>query len=117
MLGFVLAVLGVLFDSLAWQVMVRKFDYKVPTRDIFLIYMSCIFMNNLIPSGSFSGETARIYFLEKLEGGSRIDKSSATVAATRIITAIPFILGTVVGLVFLALATDAPPGPWQPAPA
>jgi uncharacterized protein (TIRG00374 family) len=106
--GFVLAVMGVLFDSLAWQAIVRKFDYQVPTRDIFLIYMSCIFMNNLIPSGSFSGETARIYFLDKLAGSSRIDKTSATVAASRIIAFIPFILGTIIGLAFLALATDVP---------
>jgi uncharacterized protein (TIRG00374 family) len=106
--GFILAVLGVLFDSLAWQEIVRKFDYKVPIKDIFLIYMACIFMNNLIPSGSFSGETTRIYFLDKLADSSRIDKTSATVAATRIITAIPFILGTIIGLVFLAFATDVP---------
>lgn len=106
--GFILAVLGVLFDSLAWQVIVRKFDYDVPIKDIFLIYMSCIFMNNLIPSGSFSGETARIYFLDKLAGSSRIDKTSATVAASRIIAFIPFILGTIIGLIFLSLATDVP---------
>jgi uncharacterized protein (TIRG00374 family) len=106
--GFMLAVLGVVFDSLSWQVIVRKFDYKVPTRDIFLIYMSCIFMNNLIPSGSFSGETARIYFLDKLAGSSRIDKTSATVAASRIIAFIPFILGSMIGLIFLSFATDAP---------
>jgi uncharacterized protein (TIRG00374 family) len=106
--GFVLAVLGVLFDALAWQAIVRKFDYEVSTKDIFLIYMSCIFMNNLIPSGSFSGETARIYFLDKLAGSSRIDKTSATVAASRIIAFIPFILGTIIGLAFLALATDVP---------
>ncbi len=107
-LGIVLALVGVLCDSLAWQAVARKFDYNVPIRDMFLIYMSCNFMNNLIPSGSFSGETTRIYFLDKIAGNSRIDKSSATVAATRIITAIPFILGTTVGLAYLALATDAP---------
>jgi uncharacterized protein (TIRG00374 family) len=107
-LAVVLALAGVLFDSLAWQQIAGKFDYRVPISDIFFIYMSSIFMNNLIPSGSFSGETARIYFLEKLDGGSRIDRSSATVAATRIITAVPFILGTVIGLAYLALKTDAP---------
>ncbi|HUI39688.1 MAG TPA: lysylphosphatidylglycerol synthase transmembrane domain-containing protein [Methanothrix sp.] len=107
-LGVGMALAGVLFDALAWQAIARKFDYKVPIRDIFLIYMSCVFMNNLIPSGSFSGETARIYFLEKLDGGSRIDRSSATVAATRIITAIPFFFGTAIGLIYLDVATDAP---------
>ena len=107
-LAMIMAFVGVFCDALAWQAVARKFDYKVPIWDIFLIYMSCVFMNNIIPSGSFSGETARIYFLEKLDGGSRIDKSSATVAATRIITAIPFFLGTVIGLVYLDVATDAP---------
>lgn len=106
--GFALAVLGVFFDSLSWQAIVQKFDYQVSTRDIFLIYLSSIFMNNLIPSGSFSGETARIYFLDKLAGSSRIDKTSATVAASRIIAFIPFMLGTIIGLAFLALATDVP---------
>jgi glycosyltransferase 2 family protein len=104
----ILALLGVLFDALAWKTIALKFDYKVPIWDIFLIYLSCGFMNNLIPSGSFSGETVRVYFLEKLDGGSRIDQSSATVAATRIITAIPFFLGTIIGLIYLDLSTDAP---------
>ena len=105
----ILAFLGVFFDALAWRAIAFKFDYKVPLWDIFLIYLSCGFMNNLIPSGSFSGETVRIYFLEKLDGGSRIDQASATVAATRIITAIPFFLGTIIGLIYLDLSTDAPP--------
>lgn len=108
-LAVILAFFGVFCDALAWRAVVLKFNYKVPIWDLFLIYLSCGFMNNLIPSGSFAGETARIYFLEKLDGGSRIDQSSATVAATRIITAIPFFLGTTIGLVYLYLATDAPP--------
>jgi uncharacterized protein (TIRG00374 family) len=106
--GFLLALLGVLFDSLAWQKVARRFDYDVSIWNIFLIYMSCIFMNNLIPSASFSGETARIYFLEKLAGNSRFDRSSATVAATRIITAIPFIVGTIIGLAYLTFSADVP---------
>lgn len=103
-----LALFGILFDSLAWKELARKFDYKVPLSDFFMIYLSSIFMNNLIPSGSLSGETARIYFLEKLEGGSRIDMPSATVAASRIITAVPFIVGTMIGISYLAVATNAP---------
>ena len=55
-------------------------------------------MKNLIASGSFAGETTRVYFLEKVDGGCRIDQSSATVATARIITAIPFYLGTAIGL-------------------
>ncbi len=107
-IGIALAILGVLFDALAWQRIARKFDFDVSTWDIFLIYLACIFMNNLIPSGSFSGETTRVYFLEKLSAESRIDKSSATVAATRIITSIPFILGTAIGLIYLISSTDVP---------
>ena len=108
-IAVILALFGVFCDALAWRAVALKFNYKVPIWDIFLIYLSCGFMNNLIPSGTFAGETARVYFLEKLDGGSRIDQSSATVAATRIITAIPFFLGTAIGLVYLDLATDAPP--------
>lgn len=107
-IGFALALIGVLFDGLAWKRVALKFGYQVSVSDVFLMYLSCIFINNLIPSGSFSGETARIYFLEKLSGESRIDKSSATVAATRIITAVPFIAGTVIGLSYLIIMADVP---------
>jgi glycosyltransferase 2 family protein len=106
--ALILAIFGVFCDAMAWKAITLKFDYKVPIWDIFLIYLSCGFMNNIIPSGSFSGETVRVYFLEKLDGQSRIDQSSATVAATRIITAIPFFLGTIIGLIYLDFSTDAP---------
>ncbi|HOT06521.1 MAG: hypothetical protein A4E45_01996 [Methanosaeta sp. PtaB.Bin039] len=107
-LGFGLALLGVLFDGLAWKRVAIKFGYQVAVKDVFLMYLSCIFLNNLIPSGSFSGETARIYFMEKIAAGSSLDKSSATVAATRMITAIPFIAGTVLGMGYLILFADVP---------
>jgi uncharacterized protein (TIRG00374 family) len=107
-LSFLIALIGVLFDGLAWRKVASKFNYNVSVGDVFHMYMSCIFLNNLIPSGSFSGETARVYFLDKLTFNSRLDQSSATVAATRIITAIPFILGTVVGLYYLIFLAEAP---------
>lgn len=106
-LGFILALLGVLFDGLAWRRVAIKFDCRMSVADAFLMYLSCIFLNNLIPSGSFSGETARIYFLEKIASPG-IDKSSATVAATRIITAVPFFFGVVIGMAYLVLETSAP---------
>jgi len=106
-LGFVLALLGVLFDGLAWRRVAQKFDCSISIADAFLIYLSCIFLNNLIPSGSFSGETARIYFLEKIASPG-IDRASATVAASRIITSIPFFLGVAVGMGYLVMETNAP---------
>jgi len=106
--GFVLALMGVLFDGLAWKRVARKFDFQVSTRDVFSMYLSYIFLNNLIPSGSFSGETARIYFLEKLAGDSSLDRASATVAGTRIITSVPFFLGTILGLGYLVLNANIP---------
>ncbi|MBN1323150.1 MAG: flippase-like domain-containing protein [Methanotrichaceae archaeon] len=107
-IGFLLALLGVLCDALAWQKVLNEFDYHVSIRDVFSIYLSSIFLNNLIPSGSFSGETARIYFMEKLADNSRLDQSSATVAASRIITAVPFFMGTIVGLTYMVLMADVP---------
>ncbi|HII06518.1 MAG TPA: flippase-like domain-containing protein, partial [Methanotrichaceae archaeon] len=62
----------------------------------------------LIPSGSFSGETARVYFLSKIDGASRFDASFASVAASRIITAVPFILGMTLGLAYLIFRCQVP---------
>lgn len=106
--GFLLALAGMLCYSMSWKKIADQLDYQVSTADMFLMYMSSIFVNNLIPSGSFSGETARIYFLDKIAGNSRIDMTSATVAATRIITAIPFIVGMSLGLTYLALCYHIP---------
>lgn len=105
--GFLVALLGVFFDGLAWKRVAFKFDCDISASDAFLMYLSCIFLNNLIPSGSFSGETARIYFLEKIASPG-IDRASATVAATRIITAIPFIIGMIIGMAYMILETKAP---------
>lgn len=106
--AFLLALLGMLFYAIAWKKVCEQLNYDVSTLDVFLMYMSSIFFNNLIPSGSFSGESARIYFLNKITKNSRFDMSSATVAATRIITAIPLITGTIIGLTYLTLRYDVP---------
>ncbi|HII07399.1 MAG TPA: flippase-like domain-containing protein, partial [Methanotrichaceae archaeon] len=91
--ALLLSLLMVAFNALSWRRVAEELDYGASFKDLFLIYLSSIFMNNLIPSGSFSGETARVYFLSKIDGASRFDASFASVAASRIITAVPFILG------------------------
>ena len=107
-LAFLLSLLDVVFNALSWKTLVRELDHQISLLDVFLIYMSSIFLNNLIPSGSVSGETARLYFLSKIAGNARIDYSTASVAATRIITAIPFVLGMSVGLAYLILWYEVP---------
>jgi len=105
-----LSLLMVAFNAFSWKRVAEELDYGASFRDFFLIYLSSIFMNNLIPSGSFSGETARIYFLGKVEDGSasRFDASFASVAASRIVTAVPFVLGMVLGLAYLTSLRQVP---------
>ena len=107
-LAFLLSLLDIVFNALSWKTLVRELDYGISLLDVFLIYMSSIFLNNLIPSGSVSGETARLYFLSKIAGNARLDSSTASVAATRIITAIPFVLGMSAGLAYLVLWYEVP---------
>ncbi len=107
-LAFLLSFLDVVFNALAWKTLVRELDYRISLLDVFFIYMSSIFLNNLIPSGSVSGETGRLYFLSKIAGNARLDSSTASVAATRIITAIPFVLGMSLGLGYLVLYYEVP---------
>ncbi|MGB3944779.1 MAG: lysylphosphatidylglycerol synthase transmembrane domain-containing protein [Methanothrix sp.] len=107
-LAFLLSLLDVVFNALAWEAVVRELDYRISLTDVFLIYMSSIFLNNLIPSGSVSGETGRLYFLNKIAGNARLDSSTASVAATRIITAVPFLLGMSFGLAYLVLFYEVP---------
>ncbi len=107
-LAFLLSLLNVVFNALSWKTLVRELDYRISLLDVFFIYMSSIFLNNLIPSGSVSGETGRLYFLSKIAGNARLDSSTASVAATRIITAIPFVLGMSLGLAYLILRYEIP---------
>jgi uncharacterized protein (TIRG00374 family) len=107
-LAFLLSLLDVVFNALAWKTVVQELDYRISLSDVFFIYMSSIFLNNLIPSGSVSGETARLYFLNKIAGNARLDSCTASVAATRIITAIPFVLGMSLGLAYLVLYYEVP---------
>lgn len=105
---FSLSVIAIFFNTLSWKKVAEQLDYRVSLKDMFLMYLSGFFLNNLIPSGSFSGETARIYFLNNIAENSRLDATSATVAATRIIAAIPFILGMGIGLVYITLFYEIP---------
>ncbi len=107
-LAFLLSLLDVVFNALAWKTVVQELDYRISLSNVFFIYMSSIFLNNLIPSGSVSGETARLYFLNKIAGNARLDSCTASVAATRIITAIPFVLGMSLGLAYLVLYYQVP---------
>jgi len=106
--ALLLSLLMVAFNALSWRRVAEELDYGASFKDLFLIYLSSIFMNNLIPSGSFSGETARVYFLSKIDGASRFDASFASVAASRIITAVPFILGMTLGLAYLIFRCQVP---------
>jgi uncharacterized protein (TIRG00374 family) len=107
-LAFLLSLLNVAFNALSWKTLIRELDYRISLADVFFIYMSSIFLNNLIPSGSVSGETGRLYFLTKIAGNARLDSSTASVAATRIITAVPFVLGMSLGLAYLILRYEVP---------
>lgn len=97
-----LSLLMVGFNSLSWGRIAEELDLSASFGDLFMIYLSSIFANNLIPTGSFSGETARTYFLARIGGGGRYDAALASVAASRIVTAVPFILGMVLGIGYIA---------------
>ncbi|MGC9514180.1 lysylphosphatidylglycerol synthase transmembrane domain-containing protein [Methanocrinis sp.] len=106
--ALVLSLLMVAFNALSWKRVAEELDRGASLKELFLIYLSSIFLNNLIPSGSFSGETARIYFLDKVGRRSRFDASFASVAASRIITSVPFLLGMVLSLPYLVFRSSAP---------
>ena len=144
--ALILSLLMVAFNALSWKRVAEELDRRASFGDLFIIYLSSIFLNNLIPTGSFSGETARLYFMGKVGGGTGSDSSPssnpvpgastssststcsgsnaspnpnsdprsnfgasfASVAASRIITAIPFILGMILGLAYLTSLRQVP---------
>lgn len=106
-LSFLSVTLGTLAYTLAWHVLLRDAGARLSVlREWSIIWVS-VFLNILVPTGSVSGEIARIYLTTKDSDRKRLGEITATVLAHRIVTMMPFLLGSVTGFIYLALAYKA----------
>jgi len=86
-----------------WKLVTQAIDLDVSTRQMFPILLSGIFVNNVIPSARIGGEPLRAYVFARL-ADIPTEKGFATVAADRVIDAIP-LLGIIAVALAIAIST------------
>jgi len=110
-LSFLSVTLGTLAYTLAWHVLLRDAGVRIGVlREWGIVWVS-VFLNILVPTGSVGGELARVYLItkgpQKEENKRSPGELTATIIAHRVITMMPFLLGSVAGFIYLALAYKA----------
>ena len=107
-LALLVALFSNLFHAAGWWVLLRDTGHRISLGWAYLIYLSSIFFTNLIPSAAASGEVAKLYFVQKSVEGGRFDKTFAAGVMSRLLEVVPVALGTVVGVIFVALYYEVP---------
>jgi len=107
-LALVVSLCSNLFHAAGWWVLLRDTGHRISLGWSYIIYLSSIFFTNLIPSAAASGEVAKLYYVQKSVEGSRFDRTFASGVMSRLLEVVPVALGTIVGVIFVALYYDVP---------
>lgn len=106
--GFVSVILGIFAYTLAWHFFLTDAGVNIGLIKEFEVVWVSIFLNLLIPTGSVGGEVVRAYIVQnesKVHGCDRpIGDIAASIVAHRILVMVPFLLGSVVGFIYLITA-------------
>lgn len=106
-LAFVGVTAGVGFYALAWRSLLLVAAIKLTFRRTLSLTWTSIFFNLMVPTGSVSGEVARVYLASKEANVSPGD-IGATILSHRVITLLPFISNSVLGVILLGTAYKYP---------
>jgi len=99
-LAFFAVALGVTFYALAWRSFLRSAAIGLGFRKTLSLTWTSIFFNLIVPTASVSGEVARAYLASR-EAGVGPGDIAATIFGHRIVTLVPFLAGSVVGVILL----------------
>jgi len=105
-LSFVSVTLGTLACTLAWHVLLCNAGMRISLLREWKIIWVSVFVNIIIPTGSVSGEVTRIYLtlqsLADRDTKKSVGEVTSTVLAHRVMTLVPFLLGSVAGFIYLS---------------
>ncbi|MEM3527635.1 MAG: flippase-like domain-containing protein [Candidatus Bathyarchaeia archaeon] len=109
---FILAPVSALISShiyiYAWYVLLRGLGLHMSFKEAWKVMWCNIFIDQALPSGSLSGEAARIIFLSKVIPDS-VGEGLATIVVHRICSTIPFLVACLVGLMYFTSHLKASP--------
>ena len=96
------SLLAIFFWAMCWKSIINASGSHIRVRDIFPIFLSGVFANNITPLGQAGGEAAIAYILSS-KTDINYEKSFATILVTDILNLLPFLLFSFLGLMLLAI--------------
>ncbi|MBC7091633.1 MAG: flippase-like domain-containing protein [Nitrososphaeria archaeon] len=106
-LGFTSMFVGVIFYTISWTLLLNSSGIKLKFLRAFEGVWISVFFNIIVPTASISGEVFRIWYAVK-ETNSGYGNAAATVFIHRILCFIPFMLGSILGLIYFLIAYNLP---------
>jgi len=99
-LAFFSLILGVIAYTASWYVIAKAAKLNLSFNFALATTWSSIFFNITTPTASLGGEIARIYFVNRKNGGD-YGTITATVFLHRFACTLPFLTGSMVGLIYI----------------
>lgn len=106
-LGFISMFVGVIFYTISWLLLLNSSGIKLKFLRAFEGVWISVFFNIMVPTASISGEVFRIWYAVK-ETDSGYGNVAATVFIHRILCFIPFMLGSILGIIYFLIAYNLP---------
>jgi len=107
-LGFTSMFVGVIFYTISWLLLLNSSGIKLKFLRAFESVWISVFFNIMVPTASISGEVFRVWYTVR-ETNSGYGNVAATVFIHRILCFIPFMLGSILGLIYFLIAYSLPP--------
>jgi len=106
-LAFLSMILGVFAYGGSWIFLLKSANIRLNTLKAMESTWISAFLNIMVPTASVGGEVARILYVVK-ETKDSYGNVAATVFLHRVISFLPFIVGSILGFVYLALFYNLP---------
>ncbi|MEM1986151.1 MAG: flippase-like domain-containing protein [Nitrososphaeria archaeon] len=106
-LGFLSMFTGVVLYTISWSILLRSSGIRLKFIKAFESVWISVFFNIMVPTASISGEVFRIWYTVK-ETNNGYGNIAATVFIHRILCFIPFMLGSILGLIYFLMAYNLP---------
>lgn len=101
--SFISVTLGIAAYSESWRILLKATGSPIDFVSSLKIILGSIFLNLAIPTASIGGELFRIYTVNRRYGCS-YEIASATVLLHRIFSLLPFLLGSIIGFLYLSMS-------------
>jgi uncharacterized protein (TIRG00374 family) len=107
-LALLVTLCGSFFHALNWWIYLSHLKYRISIWQAYLVYLSSVFLSNVIPSAAISGEIEKIYFVRKYDPASNINGILAAGVVSRLPEQIPVAAGAILGITYLTLYYGLP---------